>query len=67
MRYLAARSRAHSGAGITTLLAGDAASGRSPLCFRFIILFTMLRQTSASVPLPEDIPDQRSQFHSVSL
>lgn len=30
----------------------------SPLCFRFIILFTMLRQTF-NVPLPEDIPDQK--------
>ncbi|EJJ51718.1 hypothetical protein KPNIH5_21429 [Klebsiella pneumoniae subsp. pneumoniae KPNIH5] len=26
----------------------------------------MLRQTF-NVPLPEDIPDQKSQFHSVSL
>lgn len=41
-------------------------AGDLPLCFRFIILFTMLRQTF-NVPLPEDIPDQRSQFHSVSL
>ena len=41
-------------------------AGDLPLCFRFIILCTMLRQ-SFNVPLPEDIPDQRSQFHSVSL
>ncbi len=33
-------------------------AGDLPLCFRFIILCTMLRQ-SFNVPLPEDIPDQK--------
>lgn len=34
-------------------------AGDLPLCFRFIILFTMLRQTF-NVPLPEDIPDREA-------
>ncbi len=37
-----------------------------PLCFRFTVLLTMLRQ-SFNVLLPEDIPDQRCQFHHVCL
>ena len=34
-----------------------------PLCFRFMVLFTMLCQ-SFNVLLPENIPDQRCQFPS---